>query len=270
MALFNVYAPVLRSVEEQPKKLRFFELLKRRVSEMRRTKMVLVCGDLNLTWRPQDACGLMLEVQDGCVAGRSLGALTSGTSVDGATWMRLGEVLKALEKTAPGVTAQELLPHGRTWHAVSEADCVAFLQAWELRDTFVACHPEASKRFTHWMQMANLRFKNKGSRLDYILCDEPLLAFLKRTPSSQLAGATETCEGRSAEAAWNAATNFGTWHGAHQAWRQPFLLALGQGKGSKRLKMEAKRHETPEFTGHSELSRSSAMMGEVSACSRTT
>ena len=216
VAVFNVYAPVLRSGEEQAKKLRFLELLKQRVAEMQRTKMVLLCGDLNLTWRPQDACGLMLEVKDGCVAGRSVGA-----SMDGATWMRLGEALKLLEKRAEEVTAQELAAYGRTWHAATEPDCVAFLQGWhELHDTFAICHPCATRRFTHWMQMANLRFSNKGSRLDYILCDEALLLCLKRTESSQLAGATEHCEGHTGEAAWNAATNFGTWHGAHQAPRQ--------------------------------------------------
>lgn len=116
-----------------------------------------------------------------------------------------------------GVTAEELTAYGHTPHSVNESSCVELVVRWlesDLLDTFAECHQKAEQRFTFWTQLANMRYCNKGSRLDYILCDKKMKPFL--APKSVLAGETERCEAHSAQAAWNAATQYGRWHGAHQ------------------------------------------------------
>lgn len=118
-----------------------------------------------------------------------------------------------------GITADELTAYGHTPHSVNELPCVEHIRRWlgnGLLDTFAQCHPDAEQRFTFWMQLANMRYCNKGSRLDYILCDKKMHPFLVTNSKTTLAGATEDCEAHTAEAAWNAATQFGRWHGAHQ------------------------------------------------------
>ena len=61
-----------------------------------------------------------------------------------------------------------------------ENSCVEHISSWlnganaSLFDTFSSCHELAQQRFTCWMQLANLRYCNKGARLDYILCDKRL------------------------------------------------------------------------------------------------
>ena len=61
-----------------------------------------------------------------------------------------------------------------------ENSCVERVCSWlnganaSLLDTFSSCHELAQQRFTCWMQLANLRYCNKGARLDYILCDKRL------------------------------------------------------------------------------------------------
>lgn len=114
----------------------------------------------------------------------------------------------------------KLVIHGHTPHFVKENSCVEHMRKWlsssSLLDTFSSCHELALERFTCWMQLANLRYCNKGTRLDYILCDKRLQPFL--VPGT-LAGASKehgVSEAYSAEAAWNATTHFGRWHGAHQ------------------------------------------------------
>lgn len=116
-----------------------------------------------------------------------------------------------------GVTAEELTPYGHTPHSVNEPLCVEHVLRWlgsDLLDTFAECHQKAEQRFTFWTQLANMRFCNKGSRLDYILCDKKMQPYL--VPKTVLAGETEGCDAHTAQAAWNAATQYGRWHGAHQ------------------------------------------------------
>eukprot|EP00434_Breviolum_minutum_P024624 symbB.v1.2.021745.t1/scaffold1898.1/size110132/2 len=114
---------------------------------------------------------------------------------------------------------KKLVIYGHTPHFVKENSCVERVCSWlnganaSLLDTFSSCHELAQQRFTCWMQLANLRYCNKGARLDYILCDKRLQPFLV---GGALAGATKSVEPYSSEAAWNATTHFGRWHGAHQ------------------------------------------------------
>eukprot|EP00438_Fugacium_kawagutii_P013288 Skav225460 [mRNA] locus=scaffold881:124686:126311:+ [translate_table: standard] len=115
-----------------------------------------------------------------------------------------------------GLTPGELATYGHTPHWVNEPQCVEHMMQWlgdNLLDTFAECHQRAQGRFTCWMQNANLRYNNKGSRLDYILCDKKLRTFLVK--SEALTGATRESDAHSSQAAWNAATNFGRWHGSH-------------------------------------------------------
>lgn len=59
----------------------------------------------------------------------------------------------------------------------NESLCVEHIVRWlgdGLVDTFAQCHQQAEQRFTFWMQQANMRYCNKGSRLDYILCDKKM------------------------------------------------------------------------------------------------
>jgi len=114
---------------------------------------------------------------------------------------------------------KKLVIYGHTPHFVKENSCVERVCSWlnganaSLLDTFSSCHELAQQRFTCWMQLANLRYCNKGARLDYILCDKRLQPFLV---GGALAGATKSVEPYSSQAAWNATTHFGRWHGAHQ------------------------------------------------------
>lgn len=283
LALFNVYVPVLKGPEDQPRKLKFLELLRHKVEEMQSAgKMVIVCGDFNLTWRPKDFHGLYVKVVEDCVCGKTEWRLNGGPNRSALltrgqdSWIRLGEAQKALQSellvsaasaelraarppdgaellrvvdaasgatlwmkgggaSTPleivqgldgaqqirlqfGVPASDLAAHGQTYHSVMEPECVEFFSKWleTLTDTFAACHGTAERRFTCWMQRANMRYSNKGSRLDYILCDQRLLKLLVSTKTSQLAGATADEEAQTPQAAWNAATHFGRWHGAHQ------------------------------------------------------
>lgn len=116
-----------------------------------------------------------------------------------------------------GVTAEELTAYGHTPHSVNESPCVDHVVRWlgsDFLDTFAECHQKAEQRFTYWTQLANMRYCNKGSRLDYILCDKKMRPLL--VPKAVLAGEAEGCEAHTAEAAWNAATQYGRWHGAHK------------------------------------------------------
>ena len=100
----------------------------------------------------------------------------------------------------------------------NESECAELMVKWlgSLLDTFAECHGKAEQRFTHWVQQANMRYCNKGSRLDYILCDNKMpeaesqasllsaiWSHLRRSflvSDVALAGATEACDADSAEA----------------------------------------------------------------------
>mmetsp|Transcript_98918 Transcript_98918/g.235992 ORF Transcript_98918/g.235992 Transcript_98918/m.235992 type:complete len:520 (-) Transcript_98918:51-1610(-) len=303
LVVFNVYAPHVHSsspdvVAAAAKKLRFLELLRKRAEEMRQLgKMVVVCGDLNLTYRTQDvkAQALWVKVEEGFISGNrdwpieetNPSVVTAGSGA----WIRVSEAVKALpsevtvtaeqakallleplkrgqilkrlakeskkenrerwekkdtsvtlwagESNTPlqvleglsaeeevllqfGVQEVELAVAGQPPHMVHESASVEWFSSWladGFVDTFASCHPEAKERSTCWLRQANLRHCNMGSRLDYILCDKTLHKHLVCTPTSKLAGASEACPAHTAEAALNAATNFGRWHGAHQVQR---------------------------------------------------
>ena len=86
LAIFNVYAPNVPtredgSAEEESlrQKVRFLQLLQERVEETRKLgKQVLICGDLNVTYRLEDAKAtrLPIKVYQGCVHGRKDWALS--------------------------------------------------------------------------------------------------------------------------------------------------------------------------------------------------
>lgn len=104
LALFNVYVPVLKGPEDQPRKLKFLELLRHKVEEMQSAgKMVIVCGDFNLTWRPKDFHGLYVKVVEDCVCGKTEWRLNGGPNRSALltrgqdSWIRLGEAQKALQ-----------------------------------------------------------------------------------------------------------------------------------------------------------------------------
>ena len=72
--------------------------------------------------------------------------------------------------------------HQTVWRVLplalrNESRCVEHVVRWvgsDLLDTFAECHQKAEQRFTFWTQLANMRYCNKGSRLDYILCDKKM------------------------------------------------------------------------------------------------
>eukprot|EP00439_Symbiodinium_sp_Y106_P024591 s1013_g3.t1 len=90
LAVFNVYVPTPQwqedgSVDEKrlQQKVKFLRLLQMRIEETRGLgKQVLVCGDLNLTYRTADVAParLCLKVQAGCVCGKKDWALPEDTT----------------------------------------------------------------------------------------------------------------------------------------------------------------------------------------------
>lgn len=79
------------------------------------------------------------------------------------------------------LTAQ-VFCHQTAWRVLplalrNESPCVDHVVRWlgsDFLDTFAECHQKAEQRFTYWTQLANMRYCNKGSRLDYILCDKKM------------------------------------------------------------------------------------------------
>lgn len=321
LVILNVYIPCASSAEEGGRcssqiasiletKLRFLELLQRRVDELRSAgKQVLLCGDFNLTWRTCDCSWTRrwVEIQNGCVVGRE----TLRTAAQDGTWMRVASVTKGL-RTSFSVPAAEAASHlltlsprlraaedcsvsghkvaagltllsvngkrttsraeaeceikkatsaeleygackkdfegiGISSHAHNEPACEAFFRSMVapqgcLVDTFAHVHSTAVDRFTCWNQMANLRYANAGSRLDYIFCDAALAKSLIATPTSQLAGAAPSAEQAHefGHEALNAATNFGRWRGA------PLRSVFGD-EGGLRLQQDDMRLNETQF-----------------------
>ncbi|CAE8602539.1 unnamed protein product, partial [Polarella glacialis] len=344
--------------ESVAKKLRFLQLLEKRVQEMRRLgKRVIICGDLNLTWRSADvkAHRLCIPVR-GCFAnGRQDWCLPtlSGAEASAQTLMRVCDVAKLLrtevlvpaeearaivstlaetntglvvsnaeglslsdDRHVPagrtllsaraangnthitsgkcssdtngrsnnedrqdteainatrtlsnsnnasnsncaaavfrrdstlqalkdfgeaavtlefGVPVADLAAAGHSTHLSAEPECMELLKSWvgpqgDFLDTFVACHGDAVDRFTFWSQQANLRYSNCGSRLDYVLCEKDAAQELVATVTAELVGGTDHVGAESAEAAQNAATNFASWHGAHNLQKDVMLDKAG-------------------------------------------
>jgi len=181
-------------------------------------KHVLLVGDLNLTWRPQDG-KLTRQVLHIGIDGEIDGASESmGKLKDHAgTWCKIGKIHEKLK--VPIEDLAKLKPGAP--HLAVEAESVAWLsnllsEKWV--DVFAETHGSAEERFTSWNQLWNLRFTNHGSRLDFTICDQAAWeeGLVVRSPSTQLPGADlpNGIVATSSEAALNAATNFGKWHPA--------------------------------------------------------
>eukprot|EP00746_Dinoflagellata_sp_MGD_P000815 gnl/MRDRNA2_/MRDRNA2_101491_c0_seq1.p1 gnl/MRDRNA2_/MRDRNA2_101491_c0~~gnl/MRDRNA2_/MRDRNA2_101491_c0_seq1.p1 ORF type:complete len:611 (-),score=112.54 gnl/MRDRNA2_/MRDRNA2_101491_c0_seq1:68-1900(-) len=97
-------------------------------------------------------------------------------------------------------------------------------------DVFAEVHSQAKDRFTCWSSKANLRYINYGTRIDYVITDRKTFDdCVVHSPSSCLPGVSiKRCDpsgdvdsicspnvdATSAQAAKNAATYFGAWHGS--------------------------------------------------------
>lgn len=119
-----------------------------------------------------------------------------------------------------GLRVHDLAEVAQPSHYRCERQCVELFRAMlmpsgGLVDSFAHVHPQAVDRFTCWHQGMNLRFTNCGARLDYVLVDaDTAERLLVATPTAELAGANASHGAETGEAAFNAATNFGRWHGA--------------------------------------------------------
>mmetsp|Transcript_44745 Transcript_44745/g.127741 ORF Transcript_44745/g.127741 Transcript_44745/m.127741 type:complete len:637 (+) Transcript_44745:54-1964(+) len=109
VAVLNAYAPHVDSEAAGEarqaviaKKRRFLELLGARVRALRCAgKRVLLCGDLNLTWRPEDCSAGRRWAQ---VGGGGAGVAAASTKADGG-WLRLGDAAKALRVSCSAPSA---------------------------------------------------------------------------------------------------------------------------------------------------------------------
>lgn len=105
LAVFNVYVPTLHSQEDGSvdearlqQKVKFLHLLQMRIEETRKLgKQVLVCGDLNLTYRTADVAPvrLCLKVDEGRVCGKKEWALPEDASP--GSHISVGAAQKALQ-----------------------------------------------------------------------------------------------------------------------------------------------------------------------------
>mmetsp|Transcript_72304 Transcript_72304/g.228487 ORF Transcript_72304/g.228487 Transcript_72304/m.228487 type:complete len:523 (+) Transcript_72304:74-1642(+) len=110
LVVFNVYAPHVDSDGQhadlvKAKKKRFLELLWQRVGSLQRSgKSVVLCGDLNLTWRSRDCVPgrCWVQVHGGRVAGQPQWQLDAA---DG-TWMRAADAARALHIACEAPSAQ--------------------------------------------------------------------------------------------------------------------------------------------------------------------
>lgn len=336
VAVLNVYAHHVGVTAEKPrgskpgrstlamadlslKKVRFLQLVKQKAQSLRDAgKAVLLCGDLNLTWRQEDVqlhrC--FVPVSDRHVAGCDDWLLPDEALQDktdkSSAWLRVADVAKALKvemdlpakttrdllscyllrqeipaetelpRAVPkgfalqkvagedvsrkdvegvlerliedspvtvefGLPAEELRKHAQPPHRINETAAVELLvdlvgPSGSFVDTFAACHEKAQERFSCWWQQANCRFTNCGSRIDYVLCDKDTAKLLVPSASEELTGASPEFPGQTREAARNAATNFGQWHGAHQTQR-----GLVDGKGGLGLQQDDMRLNNSQF-----------------------
>lgn len=232
-------------------KIRFLEALQRRMGELRaRGKRVVLCGDMNLTHRLVDqkpGRRLLWVDSQGFLDVPTLAAeakvdvsLTEVTHQGGhgtSDVLRLGPFEDLAGRWVPvsdmcertNVPKNHLESTGECLH-MRDSSCVKWLRslvaqaahacdapAWA--DVFAEVHPDAQDRFTSWGQSANLRYINCGTRIDYIIVDRGTFdECVVKSPSSYLRGANASgCPqellATTAQAAANAATNFGAWHG---------------------------------------------------------
>eukprot|EP00927_Polykrikos_kofoidii_P022200 TRINITY_DN20776_c0_g1_i1.p1 TRINITY_DN20776_c0_g1~~TRINITY_DN20776_c0_g1_i1.p1 ORF type:complete len:673 (+),score=94.12 TRINITY_DN20776_c0_g1_i1:55-2073(+) len=250
--VLNVYAPhVAKTNEDTAKealriKAAFFAGLSRRMENLKaQGKRVIVCGDLNLTYRKQDQQlsrrRIWVDSDGQAQLPQQIRELAANCVVDEKSSVS-GEQAQAMPDlagkwaTIKDVAERLSLPLeafsdvGECCHAAEEA-CVQTLRSWfempaegeashersEWADVFAAVHPAAEHRFTAWCQSFNLRYANVGTRLDYTIVDrETFDACVVKSPSTLLPGGS-VADGRSPnspQAALHAATAGGSWHGA--------------------------------------------------------
>jgi len=236
LCVINAYAPVSRmsgdtkmdAASAPDRKLRFLVALSRRMDTLRAAgRRVILVGDLNLTWRPED-CRLerrLLSVDgDGKIINGPVDLQTpsedSEKSVEqplgdlAGTWASIHQLSSKL-----GVPAASFQGCGKSWHCVNEPEAAAWLKdlvsgSWV--DVFAEVHGAAVDRFTCWSQKSNLRYCNIGARLDYAIIDRRSWeeGWVVRSSSELLPGGSEDASSSQAQAALNAATHFGQWHAA--------------------------------------------------------
>ena len=110
LAVFNVYAPRLRltddgkaTEESLQRKVKFLQLLQARIEETRSLgKQVVICGDLNLTYRAVDVnpARLCVKVEEGCILGRRAWPLSEKAcrkSPKEGAYLRVAEAIKELQ-----------------------------------------------------------------------------------------------------------------------------------------------------------------------------
>lgn len=235
--VINVYAPCVASVADQQRddtasrsKVRFLEALGRAMEGLRKQgRRVVLCGDLNLTHRALDqklSRRILWVDSEGSIdmgaARPALGPFPSWRE----QWRSVSEVSEFLK------VPMQSLGHAAECLHMREGPCVPWLRnlvcpegSAEWADVFAEVHPEAQERFTAWgLQQANLRYKNIGTRIDYIIADRGTFDdSVVKSPSSSLQGSVIPRDGAadveaviatSASAAANAGTHFGAWHAA--------------------------------------------------------
>eukprot|EP00931_Biecheleriopsis_adriatica_P088214 TRINITY_DN62586_c0_g1_i1.p1 TRINITY_DN62586_c0_g1~~TRINITY_DN62586_c0_g1_i1.p1 ORF type:complete len:546 (-),score=90.64 TRINITY_DN62586_c0_g1_i1:24-1661(-) len=232
--IFNVYAPNAKwstgsddaageaNKESVERKLRFLKALQRRMEECRRQgRRVILVGDLNLTYRTEDCkrSSVQYYISEGGRLSDRHGAASCEYQV---LQQHSGSWKSEKEMKEFGLTAEQLDGYGMPFHSRHDASCVQWLQTllggeephWI--DSFAACHQCAKERFTYWAQMANCRYHNTGTRLDYMITDcETFKDSVVQTPTQSLPGGLEgELDPSTAEAALAAATCSGNWHAA--------------------------------------------------------
>lgn len=195
-ALVNVYAPFAGPSAEPADvqaKLHFLEALGTALDAIKvRGKRVVLCGDLNLTHRPQDqkASRRLLRMDEAGMVERGASAPLGPFADWAGQWQPVKEVAARAE-----VPAESLADEAECLH-IREGGCVPWLRgrvlpagcaAWA--DVLAEVHPKAEERFTAWSQSANLRYLNLGTRIDYVFCDRATFQeCVVASPSESLAG----------------------------------------------------------------------------------
>jgi exonuclease III len=252
--ILNVYAPFVgreAGPDGATRKVRFLKALHRRMQELVATnRHVLLVGDLNLTWRPEDTKlsrqALRID-SDGALEGSCEVQIPDKLKDFAGTWRSVATLSEIL-----GVKPERLssLNLGAA-HLALEEEAVTWFQdllAKDWVDTFAEVHPTAQDRFTSWNQMCNLRYSNCGARLDYIICDRAAYdkGLVICSPSTELPGADEQHEATSSKAALHAATHFGKWHATATKG-----LACGDGLSTQTDNMRLNHSQFPSkpYTG---------------------
>jgi len=253
-SVINVYAPFVRAEggpEAVKHKLLFLQALQRRMEKLHAAgQHVLLVGDLNLTYRCQD-CKLARQVLRVNANGEVDGGSETMHSLHdlAGTWCSIGELSRKLRLPIEHFAGLKAGPP----HLALQEEAVNWFQTFlaeQWIDIFPHVHPAAQERFTSWNQQCNLRYTNNGARLDYIICDKAAwdMGLVVSSLSSELPGgdSARSIEGISAQAAENAATNYGNWHGAATSG-----IAKGDGLSAQTDNMKLNKSQFPAkpFTG---------------------